>query len=907
MRKSNFVKSIVLIVLICVTLCLITACSESSEEKGQQIYEVYTSYVVYAQNNNETPLSYEEWLKRIKGESGVTPEFRIDSLTGMWEVSYDDGGTWKSLNYKACGKDGIDGKNGSSVTVASVEKVKTENNVDTYQIVFSDGVKTTFTVSNGVGVTVQNVVCKSSVDGIDVYEIEFSDGYTTTFTVTNGKDGKDISIVKIEKVASEGLYDTYRISYSNNTTWDFVVSNGVVPYIGTNGHWWINDTDTNIVAGYPDDDMRKHTTESMIATAGLIYSTMTIDGITGYVVESYSYSQAEEIAANYYNQYKDTMTSSEYTTYIQSITRGKADIIIPNYVGSVPVIGIKAKAFSNDDVCSVSLSKNTIYMGKNAFEDATNLKSVDFNNCSITYIPEGCFYDSGLTEVALPETVVELHNNAFRNCKLIKFDYSDITYFGDYSLYGNLLDYIYLSNDVEYVGNSAFSNGLYDNFVYVEKDANTDDWYELNKINADPAEVFTDCLRNDDLIYKINSDDTITAYKYFKEEKIVSVPSSVDGKTITILGGGFLNQENRMYYYREVASEQKSDYFSKISTIKQVIIPNTIKTIESGAIDLIDAFVYIPSSVEKFDSKICTMGADFYDEYGKLASFLAFESESLPKIYNGGTEVETTDYENSITKCNRYNTGITLSKVQYNESDETFYYVDIQEASVLACMSSNENTITMLDAVGLIPVKTIMSQAYRTNARTVIIGSNISKIHKEGLTLTNASYLYIPSNVKVINKYGVKVNCPTIYIAVDSIPDDWDTKWQGSSGATIKYGVNLTSNDKFTYFICDNEITLVSHKITSDTIVLPSSIDGYTVTSIAAGFDVQTGGKKIYIPASIVNCERYGFASNKGSGYAYFYFEASSVPSGFVNYWYGSPSSYGYQYTNQTMPDSTSE
>ncbi len=112
MRKSNFVKSIVLIVLICVTLCFITACSESAEKKDPQIYAVYKAYADYAQNNNETPLSYEEWLKSIRGERGITPEFRIDYVTGVWEVSYDNGDTWNSLYQKACGKDGVDGKDG---------------------------------------------------------------------------------------------------------------------------------------------------------------------------------------------------------------------------------------------------------------------------------------------------------------------------------------------------------------------------------------------------------------------------------------------------------------------------------------------------------------------------------------------------------------------------------------------------------------------------------------------------------------------------------------------------------------------------------------------------------------------------------------------------------------------------
>lgn len=40
------------------------------------------------------------------GQDGVTPQIRINSTTGMWEVSYDNGTTWTSLGVKAQGDKG---------------------------------------------------------------------------------------------------------------------------------------------------------------------------------------------------------------------------------------------------------------------------------------------------------------------------------------------------------------------------------------------------------------------------------------------------------------------------------------------------------------------------------------------------------------------------------------------------------------------------------------------------------------------------------------------------------------------------------------------------------------------------------------------------------------------------------
>ena len=43
------------------------------------------------------------------GQDGVTPQIRISSETGMWEVSYDNGATWTSLGVKAQGDKGDKG------------------------------------------------------------------------------------------------------------------------------------------------------------------------------------------------------------------------------------------------------------------------------------------------------------------------------------------------------------------------------------------------------------------------------------------------------------------------------------------------------------------------------------------------------------------------------------------------------------------------------------------------------------------------------------------------------------------------------------------------------------------------------------------------------------------------------
>ncbi len=50
--------------------------------------------------------------KGEKGDTGITPELRINAETNEWEVSYDRGATWTSLGVKAVGATGATGATG---------------------------------------------------------------------------------------------------------------------------------------------------------------------------------------------------------------------------------------------------------------------------------------------------------------------------------------------------------------------------------------------------------------------------------------------------------------------------------------------------------------------------------------------------------------------------------------------------------------------------------------------------------------------------------------------------------------------------------------------------------------------------------------------------------------------------
>lgn len=77
-------------------------------------------------------------------------------------------------------------------------------------------------------------IVKTSTSGlVDTYTITYTDNTTSTFNVTNGAQGQDgqqgadgVGITSIEKTATVGLVDTYTITLSNGNTSTFEVTNG---------------------------------------------------------------------------------------------------------------------------------------------------------------------------------------------------------------------------------------------------------------------------------------------------------------------------------------------------------------------------------------------------------------------------------------------------------------------------------------------------------------------------------------------------------------------------------------------------------------------------------------------------------------------------------------------------------
>lgn len=149
------------------------------------------------------------------------------------------------INKTLVGGGALKGKN---LVVTSIESITGGKRINV-QWTLDDGTTDTDHIDlqngdDGVDGNGIKSIAKTSTSGkVDTYTITFDDDTTSTFTVTNGTDGTNgedgNGIKTIEKTSTVGLVDTYTITFDDDTTSTFTVTNGEdgegVPEGGTAG------------------------------------------------------------------------------------------------------------------------------------------------------------------------------------------------------------------------------------------------------------------------------------------------------------------------------------------------------------------------------------------------------------------------------------------------------------------------------------------------------------------------------------------------------------------------------------------------------------------------------------------------------------------------------------------------
>ena len=137
MKKS--LKSAVAALMALLLLLVFAACDQQGEQgvQGEAGKNGKSAYELACENGFEGTL--EEWLDSLSGAdgekgatgsagaAGVTPKLQINASTNMWEVSYDNGESWTSLNVQATGNTGATGSTGAAGVTPKLQINATTN------------------------------------------------------------------------------------------------------------------------------------------------------------------------------------------------------------------------------------------------------------------------------------------------------------------------------------------------------------------------------------------------------------------------------------------------------------------------------------------------------------------------------------------------------------------------------------------------------------------------------------------------------------------------------------------------------------------------------------------------------------------------------------------------------------
>lgn len=163
----------------------------------------------------------------------------------------------------------------------------------------------------------------------------------------------------------------------------------------------------------------------------------------------------------------------ELIKYDAASNKNQASVTIPETYQDVPIMTVQTAAFKGDsNLETVNIPKNVTYIGANAFENCSKLKSITLPGGVINGIGERAFANcTSLTSVTLCATEIQnIGNAAFTGCT-------------------NLEQFILYAHSME-MSPAYFDPSIYDQdskfTIYAPKGSDAETWCGKNEINFSP-------------------------------------------------------------------------------------------------------------------------------------------------------------------------------------------------------------------------------------------------------------------------------------------------------------------------------------------------------------------------------------------------------------------------------------
>jgi hypothetical protein len=637
--------------------------------------------------------------------------------------------------------------------------------------------------------------------------------------------------------------------------------NGITPHIGENGNWFIGDFDTEVPATSLIENMDR------IGTDGLYFDLTIRNGIAGYEVVGYSGT--------------DT------------------DIVIPNKIFGQKVISIKQGSLPTS-MTSLSISQYTESFP--SFQSYSNLISFDFNNAPVKSIPANAFKDANkLASITNYSNIDTIGTYGFYNTKILfnEFDFTNIINIGDYAFYatsvpnldieGVIISYdgieytisdqtfIYLPETVQTIGYRAFPSEF---SIYYAGNSNvtfTSDFF------------FKNVKKTSDGYWYVDRNTYVGLLNYTGDLTEITVPTKLDGKNVTVVENyAFLGDNN----------------------LSRINLPNSITSIGNYAFVLTRQLyiLHIPTSIVNISN------SNFANWYGRdnnqveqqfPAPVVVFENNQADMNF-GSNDIN--DYE-----WGRYAFGYSSSQIK---QDTGFVYVEKLISAEILAIKNAKGKVTIPSIFNLKPITRINQYSligYNGGINAIDISNGVEFISTNAFYKSNAiRFINIPTSVSAVNYQGFyDLDNLEIHVKASEKPSNWDATWYYSIKNVIwnsQFNGNVSNDGKFLYSYIGNNAKIVKYYgqwTATLSLIIPSSIDGYTITSIGSGaisYTSSTTTLEIVIPNTITTIEAqaiyyyrnlsiYSYAAIKPenwvSNFGYNYYNGSSSESYRSYYWQG--------------------
>lgn len=429
-------------------------------------------------------------------------------------------------------------------------------------------------------------------------------------------------------------------------------------------------------------------------------------------------------------------------------------LVVPNSVTTIEDCAF----WGNTALTDVTLSENLKKLGVNAFQQCTALTEIEIPD-GITKIGSWAFLGcSSLAKLTMPKSVTLIGSWAFLDCNKLK-----TIYYG-----GTKSDFDNISVESQVVGNTSnntsgcigsatkfYQNTKYGNYKYYV-----------------PEDVVNEC----------------SVYEYSGNKSNIVIPSSMNGKKVTILENTFKSNENIVSVVIPNSVKNINGAFEGCVNLTTIIMPSSLEILGSNsfnnAYNLTD--IEIPNTVTQIGD-YCFAGCDItsiklpntitYIGTEAFANCTKLKTITIPdtveamgqKVFSGCTSLTDVNLSNSMTEIPSYcfDGCISLTDMCIPSSVTTIGSYAYKDCTGLSNLVFPNN------------ITSVGSYAFRgcTNINSIVFNKNMTWVASSFFSLNNVE-IFIPDMDEEISpskfgsnaRMGILENC-TIYLQSDKYFD----------------------------------------------------------------------------------------------------------------------------------------